>query len=202
MERAFKLSQSLGGGSVTALPIVETQRSNIAGFISTNLISMTDGQLYLDTALAAQGQFPAIDIGKSVSRVGGDAQPGAMREAAAELRLTIAQYEEVKGFARFGAILDEATKRQIARGERLVRVLTQQERQVVPLAVQVAEFWALKTGLLDDLEPAEVATFEEALRATAPEFAHLEPQLSSAHALDDNLARALRQWAERAKPKH
>jgi F-type H+-transporting ATPase subunit alpha len=202
MERAFKLSQPLGGGSVTALPIVETQRGNIAGFIPTNLISMTDGQLYLDTALFAQGQLPAIDIGKSVSRVGGDAQPGAMRDAAAELRLAIAQYEEVKGFARFGAILDEATKRQIARGERLVHVLTQQERHVVPLPVQVAEFWALKTGLLDDVEPAELPAFEAALLAVAPEFAQLEPWVRSGGAIDGDIAQGLRQWAERAKPRH
>jgi F-type H+-transporting ATPase subunit alpha len=202
MERAFKLSQSLGGGSVTALPIVETQRGNIAGFIPTNLISMTDGQLYLDTALFAQGQLPAIDIGKSVSRVGGDAQPGAMRDAAAELRLAIAQYEEVKGFARFGAILDEATKRQIARGERLVRILTQPERHVIPLPVQVVELWALKTGLLDDVEPSALPTFEQGVLATRSEFGHLEPQMRSAHAIDAATAHSLRQWVARAKPPH
>jgi F-type H+/Na+-transporting ATPase subunit alpha len=199
MERAFKLSHALGGGSVTALPIVEAQRGNIAGFIPTNLISMTDGQIYLDPALFAQGQLPAVDLGKSVSRVGRDAQPGAMRDAAANLRLEIAQYEEVKGFARFGAILDETTKKQIERGERLIHALGQTERHVLPLAVQVAEFWALKSGHLDDVEAVNLPAFECALRQLAQAFAHLEPRLRSAPAIDADLARDLRQWVEQAK---
>jgi F-type H+-transporting ATPase subunit alpha len=199
MERAFKLSHALGGGSVTALPIVETQRGNIAGFIPTNLISMTDGQIYLDPALFAQGQLPAVDIGKSVSRVGRDAQPGAMRDASANLRLEIAQYEEVKGFARFGAILDETTKKQIERGERLLRALGQTERHVLPLAVQVAEFWALKSGHLDDVEAVNLPAFERALRQLAQAFAHLEPRLRLAPAIDEDVARDLRQWVEQAK---
>jgi F-type H+-transporting ATPase subunit alpha len=199
MERAFKLSHALGGGSVTALPIVETQRGNIAGFIPTNLISMTDGQIYLDPALFAQGQLPAVDIGKSVSRVGRDAQPGAMRDASANLRLEIAQYEEVKGFARFGAILDETTKKQIERGERLIRALGQTERHVLPLAVQVAEFWALKSGHLDDVEAVNLPAFERALRQLAQAFAHLEPRLRLAPAIDEDVARDLRQWVEQAK---
>ncbi|HYM68996.1 MAG TPA: F0F1 ATP synthase subunit alpha [bacterium] len=199
MERAFKLSESRGGGSVTALPIIETQQGDIASFISTNLISMTDGQLYLDTALFTQAQLPAIDIGRSVSRVGRDAQPGAMRDAAANLRLEIAQYEEVKGFARFGAILDEATRAQIARGERLTRVLGQRERQVVPLAVQVAELWALKSGLLDDLTPGAVPEFERQLVELAAEFAHVDPQVVAAPSIGPDLARDLRRWAEAAK---
>jgi F-type H+-transporting ATPase subunit alpha len=199
VERAFKLSDGLGGGSVTALPIIETQRGDIAGFIPTNLISMTDGQLFMDSALFAQGQLPAIDIGKSVSRVGRDAQPGAMRDAAANLRLEIGQYEEVKGFARFGAILDEATRKQIAHGERLVRVLMQNERDVTTLAVQVAELWALKTGLLDDVEPAAIASFEASLRQVAPHFTALETVVRSARAVDSELARELRRWIEQAK---
>jgi F-type H+-transporting ATPase subunit alpha len=199
IERAFKLSEPLGGGSVTALPIIETQRGNIAGFIPTNLISMTDGQLYLDAVLFTQGQLPAIDIGKSVSRVGRAAQPGTMQEAAANLRLEIAQYEEVKGFARFGAILDDATKRQIARGERLVHVLAQAERHVVSPSVQVAELWAQKSGLLDDVEPAEIPAWEQRLLALAGDFAHLESRLRSASALDEELARELRRWVEQAK---
>jgi F-type H+/Na+-transporting ATPase subunit alpha len=199
LERAFKLSHALGGGSVTALPIVETQRGNIAGFISTNLISMTDGQMYLDPALSAQGQLPAVDLGKSVSRVGRDAQPGAMRDAFANLRLEIAQYEDVKGFARFGAILDETTKKQIERGERLIHALRQAERHVLPLAVQVAEFWALKSGHLDDVEAVNLPAFEHTLRELAQAFAHLEPRLRSAPAIDEDLARDLRQWVEQAK---
>jgi F-type H+-transporting ATPase subunit alpha len=199
LERAFKLSAPLGGGSVTALPIVETQRGNLAGFIPTNVISMTDGQLYMDAALFAQGQLPAVDVGKSVSRVGRDAQPATMRDAAANLRLDIAQYEEVKGFVRFGAILDEATSRQIARGERLMRLLAQAERQVVPLVVHVAELWALKVGILDDLEPAQVPPFVRQLSALTRNFAHLESRVRSAPAIDDELARDFRRWVAEAK---
>jgi F-type H+-transporting ATPase subunit alpha len=202
MERAFKLSEPLGGGSVTALPIVETQRGNIAGFIPTNVISMTDGQLYFDASLFTKGQLPAIDVGKSVSRVGRDAQPGTMRDAAANLRLDIAQYEEVKGFARFGAILDDATKRQIARGERLVRVLAQEERHVLSLSVQVVELWALKTGLLDNIAPIELSAFERRLQALAREFAYLDPRIRSVSTIDEELAHELRRWVEQAKAKH
>jgi F-type H+-transporting ATPase subunit alpha len=198
MERAFKLSDALGGGSVTALPILETQRGDISSFISTNLISMTDGQLYLDAELFAQGQLPAIDIGKSVSRVGRDAQPASMRDAAADLRLELAQYGEVKGFARFGAILDEATKRQIARGERLMAVLGQTERHVMPLAVQVAELWALKNGLLDRLAPTAIAPLEARLLAVVSEFGDLVSQFRTAKALDADLVRALGRWMNRA----
>jgi F-type H+-transporting ATPase subunit alpha len=202
MERAFKLSEPLGGGSVTALPLVETQRGNIAGFIPTNVISMTDGQLYLDASLFAQGQLPAIDVGKSVSRVGRDAQPGAMRDAAANLRLEIAQYEEVKGFARFGAILDDATKRQIARGERLVRVLAQEERRVLSLAAQVVELWAMKAGLLADIAPAQVAIFERRLQELERDFAYLDPRIRSASVIDKELAHELGRWVEQAKARH
>jgi F-type H+-transporting ATPase subunit alpha len=193
MERAFKLNEAHGGGSVTALPIIETQQGDIASFISTNLISMTDGQLYLDTALFTQAQLPAIDIGRSVSRVGRDAQPGAMRDAAANLRLEIAQYEEVKGFARFGAILDEATRAQIARGERLTRVLGQRERQVVPLDL------GIRRSLLDDLAPAAVPEFERHLAALAPVFAEVGPQVAAAPSIGPELARDLRRWTEAAK---
>jgi F-type H+-transporting ATPase subunit alpha len=199
MERAFKLSEEHGGGSVTALPIIETQRGDIAGFIATNLISMTDGQLYLDAGLFSEGQLPAIDIGKSVSRVGRGAQPAIMRDVAGNLRLDIAQYEEVKAFARFGAILDEATKRQIGHGQRLVSVLMQPERHVAPLLVQVAELWALKSGRLDDLEPHALADFDRRLRALAPGFAYLLPAVQKATTVGDDLAGELERWVQQAK---
>jgi F-type H+-transporting ATPase subunit alpha len=199
MERAFKLSDEHGGGSVTALPIIETQRGDIAGFIATNLISMTDGQLYLDAGLFSQGQLPAIDIGKSVSRVGRGAQPAIMRDVAANLRLDVAQYEEVKAFARFGAILDEATKRQIAHGQRLVRVLMQAERNVAPLLVQVAELWALKTGRLDDVEPQALADFDRRLRALAHGYVDLLPESRKATTVSDELSGRLERWVREAK---
>jgi F-type H+-transporting ATPase subunit alpha len=199
MERAFKLSDEHGGGSVTALPIIETQRGDIAGFIATNLISMTDGQLYLDAGLFSQGQLPAIDIGKSVSRVGRGAQPAIMRDVAANLRLDVAQYEEVKAFARFGAILDEATKRQIAHGQRLVRVLMQAERNVAPLLVEVAELWALKTGRLDDVEPQALADFDRRLRALAHGYVDLLPESRKATTVSDELSGRLERWVREAK---
>ncbi|MGE0681914.1 MAG: F0F1 ATP synthase subunit alpha [Candidatus Binatia bacterium] len=202
MERAFKLSEPLSGGSVTALPIIETQRGNIAGFIPTNLISMTDGQLYFDATLFAQGQLPAIDVGKSVSRVGRDAQPRTMQDAAANLRIEVAQYEEVKGFARFGAILDDATKKQIARGERLVQVLAQQERHVLSPLVQIAELWTMKVGLLDDVDPSAITAFEQRLRALAGTFTHLQPNLYASSGIDTELANELRRWVEQAKVEH
>ena len=199
MERAFKLSDDRGGGSVTALPIIEAQRGDIAGFIATNLISMTDGQLYLDAGLFSQGQLPAIHIGNSVSRVGRDAQPAILRDVAANLRLEVAQYEEVKAFARFGAVLDDATRRQIARGQRVVSVLMQEERQVASLLVQVAELWALRSGHLDDVEPSAVAAIDRRLRALAPRFAHLLSSVQTAAAVDEGLARELGRWVQQAK---
>jgi F-type H+-transporting ATPase subunit alpha len=160
---------------------------------------MTDGQLYVDTARFGEGQLPAIDIGRSVSRVGRGAQPPIMRDVAANLRLEVAQYEEVKAFARFGAILDEATKAQIARGQRVARVLMQPERHVASLLVQVAELWALKTGRLDDVEPQALSAFDRRLRARAPEFAHLLPAVQGATTIDGELGRELERWVQQAK---
>jgi F-type H+-transporting ATPase subunit alpha len=155
---------------------------------------MTDGQLFLDADLFAQGQLPAIDIGRSVSRVGGHAQPSTLREAAADLRLELSQYEEVKGFARFGAILDEATRRQLERGRRLTALLRQPERAPLPLAVQVAVCWAFKTGLLDDLAPEDLPGFEQRLRETGGSFPLPPAALRSAGGIADELARALSHW--------
>ena len=194
MERAFKLAQAQGGGSVTALPILETQRGNFAGFIPSNLISMTDGQIYLDPSLAAEGQLPAVDIGRSVSRVGGSAQPRAMREAAANLRLDLAQYADVKGFARFGALLDESTRRQLEHGQRLSTLLRQPERRPLPILVQVAEMWALKAGLLDGLPLEKLAGLEDRLLASLTTAAHLAGRLTSGHGIDDELAAEFARW--------
>jgi len=199
MERSFKLSDRLGGGSVTALPLVETQRGNISGFIPTNVISMTDGQVYLDAALFSEGQLPAVNVGMSVSRVGRDAQPEIMRQVAANVRLSIAQYEDVKSFARFGALLDEATNRQINRGERLVRVLGQTERATVTLAVQVAELWALNAGLLDDVPPEAIGAFEQQLSTSGEALGALQDRLAAAPALNAALERELREWIGRAR---
>jgi F-type H+-transporting ATPase subunit alpha len=160
---------------------------------------MTDGQVYLDGTLLSQGQLPAVDVGMSVSRVGRDAQPEVMKDVASDLRLAVAQYEDVKGFARFGAILDEATTRQIAHGERLTRVLSQPERQVCPLSVQVAEFWALKTGLLNDVPPSEIVAFEQRLLASWSEHATLDEALATAATLGPKLSVELGRWVRQAK---
>src|SRR5262249_55206158 len=159
------------------------QRGNFAGFIPSNLISMTDGQIYLDPTLASEGQLPAVDIGRSVSRVGGSAQPGAMREAAANLRLDLAQYADVKGFARFGALLDDTTRRQLEHGRRLSVLLRQPERRPLPILVQVEELWALKSGLLDELPVEKLAGLEDRLLASLSTTTHLAGGLTAAHGI-------------------
>ena len=171
LERACKLHDKRGGGSLTALPIVEMQRGNIAAYIPTNLISITDGQIVLDSGLFNRGVKPAVDVGQSVSRVGGAAQTPAMRAAAGELRLELSQYEEVAHFARFGTEVDEATQRQIRRGERLRAALRQPVNQPLPLAAQIIILHAVSEGYLDDLAPGDVPVFEKGL-ATRLEAEH------------------------------
>jgi F-type H+-transporting ATPase subunit alpha len=199
MERAFKLSDAMGGGSVTALPIIETQRGNFAGFIPTNLISMTDGQIYLDATLFAEGQLPAVDVGLSVSRVGGAAQPGALRDAATNVRTELSQYQEVKAFTRFGTLLDEATQHQLARGERLTAVLRQRARTPAPLALEVAEMWALANGKLDDLAREQVESLELGLEASAANFPQLDQLARTSPRVTPELADQLAQWVEAAR---
>jgi F-type H+-transporting ATPase subunit alpha len=199
MERAFKLNEARGGGSITALPIVQTQRGNFSGFIPTNLISMTDGQIYLDATLFAEGQMPAVNVGLSVSRVGGSAQPGALRDATANVRLELSQYEEVKAFTRFGTLLDEATRRQLARGERLTAVLRQRERHPASLALEVAEAWALSSGKLDDLTPDQVEDLTPALEATAGDFPQLDALVRAEPRVTEELAEQLGRWIDAGK---
>jgi F-type H+-transporting ATPase subunit alpha len=162
-----------GGGSLTALPIVEMQRGNIAAYIPTNLISITDGQIVLDAELFNRGVKPAVNVGKSVSRVGGAAQTAAIRAVAGKLRLELSQFEEVARFARFGTEVDEATRRQIQRGERLRAVLTQPAHQPLPLAAQVTVLLAAIEGYLDDVALEDVPAFERGLQARL-EAAHPE----------------------------
>ena len=162
LERACKLSDAVGGGSLTALPIVETQRGNMSAYIPTNLISITDGQILLDSDLFNRGVKPAIDAGRSVSRVGGAAQVAAMRTLSSTLRLELAQFEEVARFARFGTEVDEATQRQIRRGERLQRLLTQPVHQPLSLAAQIIMLEAAAEGFLDDVPINAISAFERA----------------------------------------
>ena len=151
LERAAKLSKELGGGSLTALPIAETQAENLTAYIPTNLISITDGQIYLEPKLFYEGQKPAVSVGMSVSRVGGQTQSKAMKKMAEKLRLEYAQFLELEVFTRFGAMMDDRTKKTIDHGRRIRAVLAQPEYKPIPLSVQVAVLLALNEGLLDDL---------------------------------------------------
>jgi F-type H+-transporting ATPase subunit alpha len=163
LERASKLSDELGGGSLTALPIIETQEGDVAAYIPTNVISITDGQIYLERNLFNSGIRPAIDVGLSVSRVGGNAQIKAMKKIAGTLRLDLAQYRELEAFAKFGSDLDKATLAQLTRGERMVEILKQD--QFVPMEVekQIAIIFAGSKGFLDDIPVDRVAEFEKGL---------------------------------------
>ncbi len=163
LERASKLSEDLGGGSLTALPIIETQEGDVAAYIPTNVISITDGQIYLETNLFNSGVRPAIDVGLSVSRVGGAAQIKAMKSIAGTLRLDLAQYRELEAFAKFGSDLDKATQTQLTRGERMVEILKQ--NQYVPMDVekQIAIIFAGTKGHLDEISASQVKDFENGL---------------------------------------
>jgi F-type H+-transporting ATPase subunit alpha len=159
LERAAKLSPHLGGGSITALPIVETQAGDISSYIPTNVISITDGQIFLDTELFNSGFRPAVDVGLSVSRVGGSAQFKAIRKIAGRLRLDLAQYREMAAFAQFGSDLDKATQEKLAQGERLMEVLKQTQYSPYTTAQQYAILFAAVNSLLMDVKTGEVNAF-------------------------------------------
>ena len=163
LERAAKLNDELGGGSLTALPIIETQLGDVSAYIPTNVISITDGQIYLETDLFYAGIRPAVNVGLSVSRVGGAAQIKAMKQVAGKLRLDLAQYREMAAFAQFGSELDKATQAQLNRGQRMVEVLKQGQYRPFPVERQILIIHAGTTGHLDELPPEAIATFEQAL---------------------------------------
>ena len=159
LERAVKLSDEQGGGSLTALPVIETQAGDISAYIPTNVISITDGQIFLETDLFYSGVRPAINVGTSVSRVGGNAQTKAMKKVAGQLRLDLSQYRELEAFAQFGSELDPETQKQLARGERMVEALNQKERQPMAVAEQVASIYAGTGGYLDRIKTERVSDF-------------------------------------------
>jgi F-type H+-transporting ATPase subunit alpha len=163
LERAAKLNDEKGGGSLTALPVIETQAGDISGYIPTNVISITDGQIFLESDLFHAGIRPAVNVGISVSRVGGNAQIKAMKQVAGTLRLELAQYRELAAFAQFGSDLDKATRAQLARGERLTEILKQDQYQPLDVVYQVLAIFAGTQGFLDDLQVAEIRTFEKQL---------------------------------------
>ncbi|MDQ4081301.1 MAG: F0F1 ATP synthase subunit alpha [Actinomycetota bacterium] len=164
LERACKLSDELGGGSLTALPVIETQAGDVSAYIPTNVISITDGQIFLESALFYAGVRPAINVGISVSRVGGNAQTKAMKKVAGRLRLELAQYRELEAFAQFGSELDPQTQRTLARGERMVASLNQPQYQPWPVEEQVVAIFAGIHGHLDDIPASQVPRFQDELR--------------------------------------
>ncbi len=174
LERAAKMSDEMGSGSLTALPIVETQAGDISGYIPTNVISITDGQIYLETDLFYKGIRPAINVGLSVSRVGGAAQIKAMKQVAGKLRLDLAQYREMEAFAQFASELDESTRKLLIRGERMVEILKQDQYQPMPVEEQIAIIFAGVNGYLDDLPVEACRRFEKEflnyLRSNRPEI--------------------------------
>jgi F-type H+-transporting ATPase subunit alpha len=174
LERAVKLNDDLGGGSLTALPVIETQAGDVSAYIPTNVISITDGQIFLEPKLFYSGVRPAINVGISVSRVGGNAQITPMRKVAGRLKLDLSQYRELEAFAQFGSELDPETQRTLARGERLVRTLNQAERQPMPVEDQVVQIYAATNGYLDRIVVDKVERFladlSDDFRANQPEL--------------------------------
>ena len=192
LERATHLNQSLGGGSITALPIVETHAQNISAYIPTNLISITDGQVYLSPTLFQQGQIPAVDVGKSVSRVGGKAQLPAFRAAAGDLRLSYSQFEELERFSRYGARLEEAQRKNLEHGRRVREVLKQGEHAPLTASEQVAVLLAVSEGLFDDIPVAKVAEAQQAVRQCLHEsLSEVAGRIESGEKLSDDDQRAL-----------
>ncbi|HLP31692.1 MAG TPA: F0F1 ATP synthase subunit alpha, partial [Geothrix sp.] len=165
LERACKLSDERGAGSLTALPVIETQAGDVSAYIPTNVISITDGQIFLESDLFNAGVRPAVNVGISVSRVGGSAQVKAMKSVAGTIKLDLAQYRELAAFAQFGSDLDKATLAQLNRGQRLVEILKQGQYQPMPVEKQVVIIWAATTGYVDDLPVAQVRRFEAELMA-------------------------------------
>lgn len=163
LERAAKLSEEKGGGSLTALPIIETQAGDVSAYIPTNVISITDGQIFLETELFHSGIMPAVNPGISVSRVGGNAQIKAMKKVAGTLKLVYSQYRELQSFAQFGSDLDADTKARLAQGARIVEVLKQGRSTPVPVEKQVAILYAVVNGVLTEVEVEDIQTYEEGL---------------------------------------
>ncbi|HEV7495911.1 F0F1 ATP synthase subunit alpha [Baekduia sp.] len=167
LERAVKLSDALGGGSMTALPIIETQAGDVSAYIPTNVISITDGQIFLEPKLFNAGVRPAINVGISVSRVGGNAQISPMKKVAGRLKIELSQYRDLEAFAQFGSDLDPDTQRTLARGARLVRTLNQNEREPLPVGVQVAQVYAATNGFVDRIDVDRIGEFLDGLSQRA-----------------------------------
>ena len=192
LERACKLSDENGGGSLTALPIIETQANDVSAYIPTNVISITDGQIYLESSLFLSGVKPAINVGLSVSRVGGSAQRKTMRKVAGTLRIDMSQYQELEGFAQFGSELDKESQRQIARGKRMSELLKQDQYQPMRLSQEVLALYAGVHGYTDAIEVEQVREYEKQLLAWADmQEKDLMKELDDAKEMTDDLAKKL-----------
>jgi len=207
LERAAKYHPDQGGGSLTALPIIETQAGDVSAFIPTNVISITDGQIYLEPDLFNQGVRPAIDVGTSVSRVGGEAQVGAMNEVSGTLRLDLAQYREKEAFAQFSTDLDEATRKQLERGERLVELLKQDEYSPMAVENQIVVIYAGVNGYLEEIPTEHVTQFEDEL-IDGMESAHsdlletIAEEKELTEGIEENLDQAIERILEQYKSEH
>lgn len=195
LERAARLNDSLGGGSLTALPIIETQAGDVAAYIPTNVISITDGQIYLETELFHAGVMPAVNPGISVSRVGGNAQIKAMKQVSGTLKLLYSQYRELKGFAQFGGDLDKDTKERLAQGERIVEVLKQNRNTPLEVAQQVCILYAVVNGFLSQIPVEQIRDFEDGLhKALANEGAGILDAIRSTKKLDESTEAQLKDF--------
>ena len=197
LERACKLSDDRGGGSLTALPIIETQAGDISAYIPTNVISITDGQIFLESDLFFSGVRPAINVGISVSRVGASAQTKAMKQVAGRLRLDLSQYRELEAFAQFGSELDQATQDTLARGERMVATLNQPQYDPWPMEEQVVALYAAVNGHLDDIPVAQVPRFQEELREFMRTEESILKQIREKKELTDDLEQRLEEQLEK-----
>ena len=194
LERSAKLNDELGAGSLTALPIIETQQGDVSAYIPTNVISITDGQVYLEPSLFFAGIRPAVNVGLSVSRVGGAAQVKAMKQVAGTLRLDLAQYRELAAFAQFGSDLDEATQKQLRRGERLVELLKQPQYNPLPMEKQVVALFAGTQGLLDELPVSSIQEFEKELYAFVEQkYPQIYEELREKQEISDSLDKKMRE---------
>ena len=200
LERSAKMNAENGGGSLTSLPIIETQAGDVSAYIPTNVISITDGQIYLEGDLFYAGIRPAINVGLSVSRVGGSAQTKAMKAVAGTLRLDLAQYRELAAFAQFGSDLDEETKNRLNRGQRLVEILKQSQYQPLPLAQQVSLVWAATNGFLDNIDLSNISLFKERfLHFLTSKKEKLLTEIRVSNTFDEKLTKELEKATEEFK---
>ncbi len=198
LERAAKLSDEEGGGSITALPIIETKAGDVSAYIPTNVISITDGQIFLESELFYSGVRPAINVGISVSRVGGDAQIRAMKKVAGTLKLDLSQFRELEAFAQFGSDLDKATQRRLARGYRIVEVLKQGQYQPMDVTDQIFAIYAVTRGYLDGIQVEEIGAFEKGLlQFIKSEYSDLKGEIQKAGELKEEVEKKLKEAIER-----